>query len=1142
MQTIFTKLLLGIVVFLSLTVTAQSPGDIITVQTIEFQGYPVGNGWLAPREGYFDFSAVNGLDFEKVYIEYTLKCDPTQSPACGEWDYLSYINVLDHTGRGADPSYIIGGFGGYSPETYAYMDDVSWNYKPRFENTIIYSDPLAFSEYSVGNAVSVLDNPLNSSLEDSKSYFMYKKEELLTAGLTAGNITGMQFNINTAGDEMNNLKIRIKPTTDSVLTDVVEDTNFTEVYSKDTQITTTGWQVLDFTTFFNWNGTSNVIIEVSFTGKGGTTGVKIMGDTNTWNCATNAVEKDNYLEFNGPDTVLLPVNNLATINNEVTVSFWLYGTDKQPQDDSVFEARDADNNRLLNVHLPWSNQRVYWDAGNDTGYDRVDRVASVGDYKGKWNHWAFTKNSTTGLMKIFLNGVLWGGGNGKTRPIGNIDKLIIGRGLWNADNFYDGKIDNFTIWNKALDATTITNLMHKEIDASHPFYSNLVAYYKFDENTELKIIDEITGQQSDLLGVPQHKTYLGNRFKNFEVTTQRPQVKFNRNTSSYTINNEMVIDSFPKGKDMIEKYHQIATDEKPVVEEVIYTYPSYYNNYVYDNNGVATDSTFVTPDHILNLEMISYIPTDPLDEIINKWEIGRYITPYGNGLSLGTDGWTWIFDVTDFQNLLQGDNVHIAAGNFQELLDMKFKFKVGTPPRDLKNIQRVYSGNYSLNTFDDEVVNKTMTLDPTSQMFNIKTTLTGHGFGSGANCGEFCNNTHSVWVNGEEKYSWEIMQECGENPLYPQGGTWIYDRAAWCPGMPATAQNLDLTPFISSGSNTVDLDYNIEHDPFGNYITEIFLVEYGAPNFTTDASIEEIIAPNIFKLNTRFNPTCGRPIVRIKNTGEDTLTSLTITYSVEGVTDTYNYDWTGSLAFLEDEIVELPAMNLLDYYGGNQKFNVSLSNPNGVSDQYVHNNQLISDFELAPVHNQQMIVKFKTNTQPNQNSYKIFDTAGNIVFERDFSSPNTVHTDLMNLPPGCYEFVAYDTGGDGMYNWPSGYGDGYIQLRNADGSLITSLEKWFGEYERYIFRNDAELGVNDYQLDISFSVFPNPTKNVFSVKTLVDVDSFSLELYSLKGNLIMKKNSTDNLTTIDVSNLKSGVYLIHLKTKEINQVQKLIIE
>ncbi|OYT15181.1 MAG: hypothetical protein B7C24_14465 [Bacteroidetes bacterium 4572_77] len=81
--------------------------------------------------------------------------------------------------------------------------------------------------------------------------------------------------------------------------------------------------------------------------------------------------------------------------------------------------------------------------------------------------------------------------------------------------------------------------------------------------------------------------------------------------------------------------------------------------------------------------------------------------------------------------------------------------------------------------------------------------------------------------------------------LYPQGGTWFYDRAGWCPGMPVTQQNLDLTPYINIGvDEEVAVDYNVEYDPYGNYVTEIFFVSYDEPNFNNDAALEEIIAPS----------------------------------------------------------------------------------------------------------------------------------------------------------------------------------------------------------------------------------------------------------------------------------------------------------
>ncbi len=36
--------------------------------------------------------------------------------------------------------------------------------------------------------------------------------------------------------------------------------------------------------------------------------------------------------------------------------------------------------------------------------------------------------------------------------------------------------------------------------------------------------------------------------------------------------------------------------------------------------------------------------------------------------------------------------------------------------------------------------------------------------------------------------------ECADNALFPQGGTWIYDRAGWCPGAPVDTRDMELTP------------------------------------------------------------------------------------------------------------------------------------------------------------------------------------------------------------------------------------------------------------------------------------------------------------------------------------------------------------
>jgi hypothetical protein len=95
-------------------------------------------------------------------------------------------------------------------------------------------------------------------------------------------------------------------------------------------------------------------------------------------------------------------------------------------DGTVFEGRNAQNGRVLNSHLPWSNSRVYWDAGNEGGYDRIDKLANTSDFEGQWNHWAFTKNTSTGSMKIFLNGVFWHSGTNLDNPLNGIVEFALG--------------------------------------------------------------------------------------------------------------------------------------------------------------------------------------------------------------------------------------------------------------------------------------------------------------------------------------------------------------------------------------------------------------------------------------------------------------------------------------------------------------------------------------------------------------------------------------------------------------------------------------------------------------------------------------------------------------------------------------------
>jgi hypothetical protein len=179
--------------------------------------------------------------------------------------------------------------------------------------------------------------------------------------------------------------------------------------------------------------------------------------------SSNSIEgkKGTALAFDGADDyVTLPVGSgeWNSIDNEITLSFWAYGADTLPANRNVFQAQ-ASGSRILGSHLPWSNSIVYWDSGNTTNYDRIQKSASSSDFKGKWSMWTYTKNVTTGSMKLYLNGELWHSGTGKTITIDadNITSFAIGAGASGAGP-YPGNIDDFRIYNRELSDAEIKAL------------------------------------------------------------------------------------------------------------------------------------------------------------------------------------------------------------------------------------------------------------------------------------------------------------------------------------------------------------------------------------------------------------------------------------------------------------------------------------------------------------------------------------------------------------------------------------------------------------------------------------------------------------------------------------------------------------
>jgi len=97
---------------------------------------------------------------------------------------------------------------------------------------------------------------------------LYKASELTAAGLFAGNITALSFNIDDIGSAATNTNFTVKMGTTALaaFTDFVATTGYTTVFPSATYTHAVGNNVITFSTPFNWNGTSNVVVDVTMSG------------------------------------------------------------------------------------------------------------------------------------------------------------------------------------------------------------------------------------------------------------------------------------------------------------------------------------------------------------------------------------------------------------------------------------------------------------------------------------------------------------------------------------------------------------------------------------------------------------------------------------------------------------------------------------------------------------------------------------------------------------------------------------------------------------------------------------------------------------------------------------------------------------
>ena len=85
-----------------------------------------------------------------------------------------------------------------------------------------------------------------------------------------------------------------------------------------------------------------------------------------------------------------------------------------------------------------------------------------------------------------------------------------------------------------------------------------------------------------------------------------------------------------------------------------------------------------------------------------------------------------------------------------------------------------------------------------------------------------------------------------------------------------------------------------------------------------------------------------------------------------------------------------------------------------------------------------------------------------------------------------------------------------------------------------------DMSLYNATVDRYSNVYPNPAKDIVTVQSSFKVKE--IEIHNALGQVVLRKQGSQNIETIDVSNLQSGAYIVRIKTQRGFANKKILIE
>ncbi|NRD23702.1 T9SS type A sorting domain-containing protein [Winogradskyella litoriviva] len=287
---------------------------------------------------------------------------------------------------------------------------------------------------------------------------------------------------------------------------------------------------------------------------------------------------------------------------------------------------------------------------------------------------------------------------------------------------------------------------------------------------------------------------------------------------------------------------------------------------------------------------------------------------------------------------------------------------------------------------------------------------------------------------------------------------------------------------------------------------------------------------------------CGgdfTPQVTLYNPGNLPLTSATVSYYLDSDAST-SVSFTGNIPSGGSEIIATPTYNNLAI--GDHTFTVSVSNPNGTTDENTGNDMFVFNLEVNPSYTTSSVTfNILTDNYGEETTWSLVDGSGTTLSSGPLFSYNdaTTYQEIIPIPNynDCYTFTIFDSANDGIC---CQYGTGNYDLQDENGNIIISGGN-FTSQESVTFGVQDPLSINEYDLENQIKVYPNPMSDIINIELTSLNTKVQYAVFNTLGQEIVKGELDSSIVSqINVSTYQSGVYFVKLSTGTQTITKKLI--